>query len=337
MAKHHPVSRPGTRNFKPVAVARKPGRSAPSPSHRRPPSERLTSLISGSNVTRLNLPRGCFNAGLIAIPGEARYVCVYRPNEHAFVSCILDATLNIVGGSEMPLGLTNCADPRLVWTPAGELLMVYSSYDTGTYKMECIRGAVIGVIDPLTRTYLQREAQPFRISLPGETRQKNWMPFVADGRVYLTASVRPHLVYELTEIGRFATPVSEAAWDSPWFNDQFLRGNTNHVQLADGNFLGTYHTAVRADTGMHYYDNGCYVFEPKPPFRVLRAGNRTYLPAEAAVEPHFRKAGIIKVCFPCGMVREGERLLISYGDNDSSVKILDTTVAEMLQTTLTLY
>lgn len=336
MAKQHPVSRPGTRNFKPITALRKPGKVVV-PATKRPAIERLTSLITPDNVTRLQLPRGCFNAGIARIPGEQRYVCVYRPDEHSFMRCMLDATLNVIPGTGTPLGLSNCADPRLIWTPKGELLMVYSSYDTGTYKTECIRGAVIGELDPGTRVFSTQTPELFRISLPGEMRQKNWMPFVADNRVYLTASIRPHLVYELTEIGRFATPVSESSWDSPWFTDQLMRGNTNHVQLDDGTFLGTFHTVIRAETGMHYYDNGCYVFDAKPPFRVLRASPRTYLPAEAAVEPHFRKAGIIKVCFPVGMVREGQRLLISYGDNDSSVKILDTTVSDMLATTVETY
>lgn len=335
MAKQ-PAPRPVVRNFKPVAVPKRSPPAAVKPRQTRPASQYLTSIVTPTNVTRLDLPRGCFNAGLALVPDGGPYICVYRPNEHAFIGCMLDAAFNIIPGSERPLGLSNCADPRLVWTPDKQLLMIYSSYDTGSYKTECIRGATVGQLKQ-SGEFEWHTVQPFRVSLPGETRQKNWMPFVSDGRIFLTASVRPHLVYELTQIGQFAVPVSESAWDSPWFNDQFLRGNTNHVQLADGDFLGTFHTAVRFDNGMHYYDNGCYVFEPKPPFRVKRASNRTYLPAEAAVEPHFRKAGQIKVCFPTGMVRQDDRLLLSYGDNDSSVKILDTTVAEMLRTTLILY
>lgn len=299
------------------------------PQIRRPPTENLTSLAS--KVTRLDLPHGCFNAGLA--PLREGYVCVYRPDEHSFAACRLTPTLAIVPRSTIPLGITNCADPRLTWLPDGRLLMVYSSHDTGSFRNECIRGGIVmdnidGKIHP---------PESFRISMPSAERQKNWMPFVSNDRVYLIASVQPHTVYELSDVGRFATPCSEAEWTSPWFYSEFLRGNTNAVQLSDGRFLGTFHTAVKLTDKLHFYDNGCYVFEGKPPFTVVRCSHRTYLPAEAAVEPHFRKAGRIKVCFPVGMVRDGERLLISYGDNDSSVKIMETTVAEMLTTTLAIY
>jgi predicted GH43/DUF377 family glycosyl hydrolase len=296
-------------------------------------------LVNDGNVTRLDLPHGCFNAGLVAVPNSDQLVCVYRADEHSFVACLLDKDLKILPGST-PLGITNCADPRLLWI-GPELLMVYSSYDTGSFKNECIRGAVIARLgDYLPGVQQQvffKKPSPFRISMPGEVRQKNWTPFLLHNTIFLTASIKPHLVYELRGPGRFAQPCSESEWDAPWFNTEFFRGNTNPVQLDDGNFLGTFHTVVK-DGRMHYYDNGCYVFEGKPPFKVLRCGNRTILPAEAAVEPHFRKSGLIKVCFPVGMVRRGpEELLISYGDNDSSVKILKTTIAEMLATTVEIY
>ena len=70
---------------------------------------------------------------------------------------------------------------------------------------------------------------------------------------------------------------------------------------------------------------------------MLKCANRTYLKAEDAVEPHFRKKGLIQVCFPVGMTRKNNDLLISYGDNDSSVKILKTTVEDMLKTTIDVY
>lgn len=318
--------------FKPGVVQSKP---TPVEAANRPPSEYLTSLLDPAKVTRLSLPHGCFNAGIAPLPTSGGYVCVYRPDERSFAACLLGDDLQIIPGSTRQLGLTNCADPRLIWW-RGSLLMVYSSHDTGSFKTECIRAAVIAE----SHGYFQWvQAEPFRISLPGESRQKNWTPFIGPGdRLYLVATVRPHLIYELCEIGRFAEPVCETEWNSPWFyGSEFLRGNTPPVDLGNGTFLGTFHTAVKLTSKLHFYDNGCYVFDGKPPFRVLRCGRRAYLPAEAAIEPHFRKAGLIKVCFPVGAVRNADRLLISYGDNDSSVKIMETTVSAMLATTIELY
>lgn len=325
------------RNFKPSVPppARPLRRIQTAPTFRRPATHHLTSLIGGDNVVRLDLPHGCFNAGLAALPAEEGYVCVYRPDESSFTAAFLDKYLQLDSTKHRPLGISNCADPRLVWI-GDELLMIYSSYDTGSYKTECIRGAVIGRARP---DFQFIKPRPFRVSLPGAERQKNWTPFVMGGGVYLVASVKPHLVYELRGSGCFATPCCEAEWDSPWFSPEFFRGNTNAVQIDPDTFLGTFHTVIKNDR-MHYYDNGCYTFEARPPFRVLRCSTRTFLPAEAATEPHFRKSGQIKVCFPVGMVlskTEPDKLLISYGDNDSSVKILKTTVAEMLATTVELY
>jgi predicted GH43/DUF377 family glycosyl hydrolase len=277
----------------------------------------------------LPFPPGSFNPGLTALPDSDRLITVYRPDELSFAACLLDKDLNVVPNSHFAMGITNCADPRLVWV-GSKLLMVYSSTDLSSHT-ECIRGAVLmdravscAFIKPL----------PFRISPPSTTRQKNWMPFVVDGRVYLTASVRPHEIYELTDFAdNYCRLVVSTPWQSPWFNHYFKRGNTNPVQLEDGNWLGTFHTVMKVDK-MHYYDNGCYVFSGQPPFNVLRCANRTYLRAEDAVAPHFRKAGQITVNFPVGMVRQGNCLLISYGDNDSACRVLDTTVEAMLATTL---
>jgi predicted GH43/DUF377 family glycosyl hydrolase len=117
---------------------------------------------------------------------------------------------------------------------------------------------------------------------------------------------------------------------------EFLRGNTNIVQLNDGNFLGTFHTAVWFNQRC-FYDNGAYLFEGKPPFKVLKCANRTYLKAEDATEPHFRKGDILVCNFPVGLVKQDDKLLISYGDNDSVVKIMETTVSKMLNLMLDVY
>lgn len=295
----------------------------------RPATPLLTSLLN--RHVRLDLPHGCFNAGLVEHrfrPGH--YICVYRPDEVSFTACVLLPDLTIEPGSQRPLGMTNCADPRLLWLPNDKLLMVYSSHGGSPIQRECVRAAVI--MEPIGQSFSVQDC--FRISPPSEGREKNWMPFLYKDRIFLVASVRPHLIYELSEIGRFAQPYSESDWRTPWFNQEMKRGNTNIIQLDDGNYLGTFHTVQKPDERMHLYDNGFYVFSGRPPFQVIRCSDRTYLPAEAAVEPYFRKAGLIRVCFPVGMVREGQRVLISYGDNDSSVKIMETTLSEILATTV---
>lgn len=310
-----------------------PVRRYPEQDKPRPAAEFLTNAIE--HTTRLNFPHGCFNAGMVKDENNKGFIMVLRPNEFAFSICRLYSDLQIAT-PPIDLGITNCADPRLVWLPDGRLMMIYSSFDHDpTFNTECMRGAI--VYDPKVHpTQFIAPVQAFRISPPEHSRQKNWMPFVHEGTLYLISNVKPHTIWRWDGPEQPAVKVHETDWVSPWFSNEFFRGNTNAVQLDDGNFLCTFHT-VMVERIMHFYDNGAYVFEGKPPFRVIRAGRRCYLPAEAAVEPHFRKEFRITVCFPVGMVRDGEKLLISYGDNDSSVKIGETTVAKMLATTLPVY
>jgi predicted GH43/DUF377 family glycosyl hydrolase len=56
------------------------------------------------------------------------------------------------------------------------------------------------------------------------------------------------------------------------------------------------------------------------------------LPAEAACEPPFRKASEIVCNFPVGMIYENNKVIISYGDSDSVVKIVDYKIEDLLST-----
>ena len=285
----------------------------------RPDRSCLTTINGHTNI--LHLPeKGSFNAGLARYDDD-KYVMVYRPDEMTFIGCLLNHKLKLIPSYFHKFPMRNVADPRLIWINDKKLLMVYSAVEN---NKEFIGGSIIMDLDksPVFIDSMQFRVSPANI----EGRQKNWMPFVHDGKVYLIASVCPHIIYELSFYPNITCKqVHETPWNCPWPIQLGLRGNTNAVLLDDGNYLGTFHTSQYSGNICHY-DNGCYIFEGKPPFKVLKCSNRTYLPADAAVHPHFRKANIIKCIFPVGMVREENRVLISYGDNDSIVKILDTTL-----------
>lgn len=317
------------KNIKTVNGVKAPVKITP-----RPDPKFIVNLAT--NVKRYNLPeKGSFNPGLAKIPNSKDYVMVYRPDEHGFIGCLLDENLDVYPNSYYRFSITNCADPRIIWTPDGKLLLIYSSTTKVGFNYECIRGDVI--MDLNDGVQFIDTMRQFRVS-PEEltTRQKNWMPFVHEGEIFLIASICPHIIYKFDLNTLKAEKVHEQTWSNPWFYNEFLRGNTNPVQLEDGNYLATFHTAVWSDK-MCYYDNGCYVFSGKFPFNVLRCANKTYLPAEGAIEPHFRNGNKIVCTFPVGMVREDDEILISYGDNDSVVKIMRTTVDDMLSTTLEIY
>ena len=315
------IRRAGNRPLKELLIDAEP----------RPSSISLHSILK--DVVTVELPeQGSFNAGIAPMPNTNNYICVYRPNEFRFTACILDK--NFSNPTKFfPFQFTNCADPRLIWVE-NKLYMIYSSIDKVGISRECIRG---GVIMDLEKSNNFIHPQLFRVSPTSLTdRQKNWMPFLYENKIHLVSSVCPHVIYELEEDGKEAVKKYETNWIHPWFNQEFLRGNTNIVKLEDGNYMGTFHT-VQVRGKMHYYDNGCYIFEGKPPFKVISCSDKTYMKAEDAIHPHYRKRGLIQVNFPVGMIRENENLFISYGDNDSIVKIMRTKVEEMKNLTVRVY
>lgn len=288
------------------------------------PEKSFLHTIDGRYTTVLLPQKGSFNAAL-AKYGQDKYVMVYRPDEFTFIGCLLDSKLRLIPSYFHKFPLFNVADPRLVWINESQLLMTYSAVEK---KQEYIAGSIIMDLD---KSPVFVDSPQFRISpITLEGRQKNWMPFVHDDKIFMISSVCPHVIYELTLKPKVeCKEVFKSEWNCPWPIKLDLRGNTNAVLLEDGNYLCTFHTAQHSNNICHY-DNGSYIFEGKPPFKVLKCSKTTYLPAEAAKEKHFRKAGIIICTFPVGMVRENSRLLISYGDNDTAVKIVETKIENML-------
>ena len=270
---------------------------------------------------------GSFNGAIAQYDGD-KIVCVFRSDEQRFAACYLDQNYNVIKDSYYNLGMKNCADPRILWNSKDQLILFYASIDEVCFEKEHIRGCVI-MDNRNDGNFINSPS--FRVS-PNELegRQKNWMPFNYKNKIYLIASVCPHIIYELQD-DKNCNKICHTEWKSPWIFDQQLRGNTNAVLLPDGNYLATFHTAVHHNNIRHY-DNGCYLFSGKPPFNVLKCANRTYLPAEAACEKHVRRENEIICNFPVGMICEKNKVIISYGDNDSSVKIVEYGLQNLLNT-----
>jgi tetratricopeptide (TPR) repeat protein len=136
---------------------------------------------------------------------------------------------------------------------------------------------------------------------PEEGRhEKNWMPFVRDARLHLVYSCGPTVVYEcdpatgdLREVSRRPAPAFAAA----------LRGGSAGVRVAGG-WLFAVHEA---------FDNG----------------PRAYLQRFILLDDEFRLAAAsapfrfghapIEMCL--GLARDGDRLLMSYGEDDASAHL----------------
>lgn len=290
------------------------------------PNINLRPMVEGL-VRNIKTPHhGSFNPAIIPLYDSK--ICVYRKDEDSLVACILDENYQIVKNSIRPLRTPRAADPRLIWTPDDKLLMTYSTYDTNMEK-EYVVGQII--MDRKDGKFTDNN--PFRISPEDiQARQKNWIPFVANNIIYFISDINPHTVWILCGYdSNSAKLMYETNWNSLWFVNNQLRGSTNPVLLKDGNFLSTFHTSQLINS-VHHYDNGCYLFSGKPPFNVIKCSNRTFMPAEFASAKHYRKEGHILCTFPSSMWQEDENMIISYGDNDSECKVLETKILNLTET-----
>jgi len=319
-------------NYKKEKIVRSIGASRSTLPDKGRLNEKFFTKVNG-NFHSIYMPEeGSFNAGIVRYNKE-KLICVYRPDEYNFIGCYLDNNYNVIKGSYYKFKINNCADPRVLWNSKNQLILIYSSVDKSEFSKEHICGTVM-IEDKESGVFVDRPA--FRISpINLEGRQKNWMPFTYNNKIHLIAHVNPHVIYELND-NNVCKKLYETKWKSPWMIKESLRGSTNAIRLDDGNYLSTFHTSMN-HRGKLYYDNGCYIFSGKPPFNVLKCANRTYLPAEAACEKHFRKANDIVCNFPVGMIVEDNKVIISYGDNDTLVKIVEYKLEDLIKTMVDIY
>ena len=296
---------------------------------RRPTTQNLITI--NGKITKLNIPeKGSFNASILDL-GD-KFLCVYRPDEIQLTACFLNYDYSIVENSCQRFSLIFAADPRLILTPDNKVLMSYSKYSPNNPNEHIDGNIIMDLNKSNNEIFLGNTIRISPAWMNG--RQKNWMPFTHEDKLYFISTVCPHTIYEVDWNGKNESMmVCNTDWKNNWYLRESLRGNTNAIRLDDGNYLCTFHTAQKINK-CHFYDNGAYIFEGKPPFRPLFAGSKTYLRAEAAKEPHFRKEELIVCVFPIGMVKKDDKILISYGDNDSCVKILETTLEEIKKTML---
>jgi predicted GH43/DUF377 family glycosyl hydrolase len=307
-----------------VELARIPPSFKKNPETRPHPS--LLTRIQGQ-VQKLPLPDGSFNGSILPI--NDKYLLVYRPTEYRFDAVYLDTNYNILEQTHKVLDLKgDVADPRLILTPQKKVIVSYSRFNMGSNN-EYICGSTIVDLNISENIF---EYEHYRISPSSiADRQKNWMPFICEDKIYFISDVHPHRIYEFDENTKNCFLAYETNYKHGWFNRHQLRGNTNCIKINDDYFMTIFHS-VQKIGDCSYYDNGAYLFTAKPPFKIVKFGNKTIMPAEVANEKHFRKSGEIACVFPMSMYKESEQLVITYGDNDSAVKLLKTNLEEIFST-----
>jgi hypothetical protein len=279
-----------------------------------------------SNIIKLELPqKSAFNPSMV--PFDNGYLVAYRYGDgHLVDVCRIDKDFKVVGPA-INLKLPNPTDPRLFWAPGGEELLCFYSTGAGGNN-EYIKVAKIVDLSESREIRVYNDLRVSPTSL--KDRQKNWNPFIHDDKIYLIGQINPHEIWKMYRHNEKVEVrlVSSTDWESLWMIDSnSFRGNTNAVEVDEG-MLCTFHSTEWVKNKV-YYDNGVYLFDKNPPFKVLGCAIIPYLRAEDAITKHARSAHIV-CTFPCSIIKDGDRVLVIYGCNDSASWVLDTTVDELM-------
>ncbi|QGP79586.1 polysaccharide pyruvyl transferase family protein [Sphingobium sp. CAP-1] len=283
-----------------------------------------------------------FNPTIVGVEGG--YAMCYRVvqdgSDHRWLAtCQLDRAFNIVPGSVTPLSnfldfaqrpllneraLNWHADPRY-FVLKGK---IYLSWNDGANR-------------PLNNQFLMEmdatgllpvgKARVMSCS-PRRQIEKNWMLFEANGDVYGIYSIAPLAVlkFDLDQPDRLdGKIISQTGWSTDYEGFYgILRGSAQPI-MVDQHFLTLAHSSFKTPAG-RIYCASFYSFSADAPFRVDAATAQPFeLPNPNGSTFHFPRlnAEVSEVVYPCGMVAQGERLVISYGINDEQCAITSVPLA----------
>jgi hypothetical protein len=299
-----------------------------------------------------------YNASILRAPTDAAsYVLAYRfgrnPPCHfdQIAACRLDTDLKVVPDSVIPLELhSNYAEStagKLRGLPRFEngvhvedpRIVTYREHIFVTYTDGWTMGVAKLCPTTFSTLYTHYLAAP-ACARPAisyghgkyDGREKNWAPFVSDDGRYLcyiyNDNPRTVLMYEDTGnqlTFRYLTVCpNELTWTFGTVRGGTpaipFRGSTEEVGL----LLAFFHSSHIQQNAVVYHV-GAYVFEPVPPFRILKQTMVPLLSGEKSVGD--RSPGLYAhpyVVFPGGAVQsiDGESFVLSLGINDVNVGLL---------------
>lgn len=162
--------------------------------------------------------------------------------------------------------------------------------------------------------------------------EKNWSPFVYQGRLLMLYSINPMVVIEynpqlktVAEIQKNSDPVDLSFWK--W--GKFIGGGTP-LQLRGDEYVGFFHSFTDDHPNkpnVRTYHMGFYAISAKPPFKLTRMSRIPLLTAIDEPERDLRgkNASWRPNCiYPCGFIERGDRVYISQGWQDCRCEIVET-------------
>lgn len=174
-------------------------------------------------------------------------------------------------------------------------------------------------LDHAGKWHVEEEFHPQFGRNMGFAKEKNWVFFERDDRLFSIYCTQPeHVVVEVEghEVLRtkFSTPEPIWHWGT-------IRGGTPPLWIGD-RWMVVFHSSLANEVPPHFvrYYAGAYTFEADPPFRILQISQMPLLQGSEEdghqVDPRYVEGWKPYVVFPCGLVPDGDKFLISLGIND---------------------
>lgn len=145
--------------------------------------------------------------------------------------------------------------------------------------------------------------------------EKNWSPFVQEGRLYAIYGDSPRVILEIDEETGYCREVSRRFEETSWWDFGEVRGGSP-AYLVEGQFLTFFHSSFRY-AQKRIYTMGAYTFSAEAPFPILAVTTQPLGSLADYLESNSGK----RVVFPGGMVVQGPYIHVAWGRGDQEVWI----------------
>ena len=150
--------------------------------------------------------------------------------------------------------------------------------------------------------------------------EKNWTFFVYNDKLMCIYKLSPHTVLEFDWNGNLLTEyITHNSFQSNW-KYGIPRGGTNPI-YKDGYYISFFHSHIYWGKGKRRYFMGYYKFNPIPPFDIIETSNKFILMGSEKDERIYPEENPL-VVFPCGVILDDDKCLVSLGVNDEKTAII---------------
>jgi predicted GH43/DUF377 family glycosyl hydrolase len=151
-------------------------------------------------------------------------------------------------------------------------------------------------------------------------KEKNWTFFVQNDKLMCVYQMYPHIVVEFTWDGEIVSEyISYFDTQSQW-SFGFCRGGTNPI-FKDNYYHSFFHSSTYWKNEKNRYYMGRYKFEPFPPYKIVEISKYPILWGNSIDKIIYPEKNP-PVIFPCGMILEDDKFLISFGLNDEKTGMI---------------